>query len=194
VSAHQVELVKPDQQERRTYHMKAVIFDLDALVQRGTPAPLPRVRERLAALRAQGIPIAIATNPTALVRRTSEQEEQAPDSVTPTARMAANIKEMTEGLGLQQVPWFISLGDQDTREAMSSVRYHSLIEQIKQELETLFPGGKLFVSEVIGPAPAMLLAIAHYLQVEPREGLYVGDEETDRQVAEAAGMPFEMGS
>jgi phosphoglycolate phosphatase-like HAD superfamily hydrolase len=108
--------------------------------------------------------------------------------------MAANIKEMTEGLGLQQVPWFISLGDQDTREAMSSVRYHSLIERIKQELETLFPGGELFVSEVIGPAPAMLLAIAHYLQVEPREGLYVGDEETDRQAAEAAGMPFEMGS
>jgi phosphoglycolate phosphatase-like HAD superfamily hydrolase len=174
--------------------MKAVIFDLDALVQKGTPAPLPGMRERLAALRAQGIPIAIATNPTALVRRTSEQEEQAPDSVTPTARMAANIKEMTEGLGLQQVPWFISLGDQDTREAMSSVRYHSLIERIKQELETLFPGGELFVSEVIGPAPAMLLAIAHYLQVEPREGLYVGDEETDRQASEAAGMPFEMGS
>jgi phosphoglycolate phosphatase-like HAD superfamily hydrolase len=191
---HQVELVKPDQQERRIHHMKAVIFDLDALVQKGTPAPLPGVRERLAALRAQGLPIVITTNPTALVRRTAEQEEQAPDSVTPTARMAANIKEMTEGLGLQQVPWFLSLGDQDTREAMSSVRYHLLIEQIKQELETLFPGGELFVSQVIGPAPAMLLAIAHYLQVEPREGLYVGGEETDRQAAEAVGMPFEMGS
>jgi phosphoglycolate phosphatase-like HAD superfamily hydrolase len=40
----------------------------------------------------------------------------------------------------------------------------------------------------------MLLAIAHHLHVEPREGLYVGDEQIDRQAAEAIGMPFEMRS
>jgi phosphoglycolate phosphatase-like HAD superfamily hydrolase len=105
--------------------------------------------------------------------------------------MAANIKEVAERLDLQRAPWFISLGDLDTREDMSSVRYNSLIEQIKQELKTLFPGSVLFVSGVIGPAPAMLLAIAQYLQVEPREGLYVGNEQADLQAAEDAGMPFE---
>jgi phosphoglycolate phosphatase-like HAD superfamily hydrolase len=174
--------------------MKAVIFDLDALVQKDSTTPLPGVQERLATLRGQGFPLAVATNPTALIRRTAEQEEQAPDSVTPAARVAANIKEMIERLGLQQVPWFISLGDRETREAMSSVRYQALIEQIKQDLQSHFPDSVLFISQVSGPAPAMLLAIAHHLHVEPREGLYVGDEQTDRQAAEAIGMPFEIRS
>src|SRR5689334_22079573 len=110
--------------------MKAVIFDLDALVQKDSSTPLPGVQERLATLRGQGLPLAVATNPTSLIKRTSEQEEQAPDSVTPAARVAANIKEMIERLGLQQVPWFICLGDRETREAMSSVRYQVLVEQI----------------------------------------------------------------
>ncbi len=174
--------------------MKAVIFDLDALVQKDSPTPLQGVPERLAGLHAQGIPIAVATNPTELIGRTVEQEEQALDSVTATARVAANVKEIIQGLGLQQVPWFVSLGDPASRETMSSVRYESLIEQIKQELRTLFPRGEMFVSRVIGPAPAMLLTIAHHLQVEPADCLYVGKEETDRQAAEAAGMLFEMGS
>lgn len=174
--------------------MKAVIFDLDTLVQKDSPTPLPGVQERLATLQGQGLPFAVATNPTALIRRTAEQEEQAPDSVTPAARVAANIKEMIERLGLQHVPWFISLGDRETQEAMSSVRYQELIEQIKQELQSHFPDSVLFISQVSGPAPAMLLAIAHHLHVEPGEGLYVGDEQTDRQAAEAIGMPFEMRS
>jgi phosphoglycolate phosphatase-like HAD superfamily hydrolase len=174
--------------------MKAVIFDLDALVQKGSATPLPGVPQRLVALRAQKIPFAIATNQTELIGRTAEQEEQAPDSVTATSRIAANIKEIIQGLGLQQVPWFVSLGDPDTRETMSSVRYQSMIEKIKQELGTLFPRGELFVSQVIGPIPAMLLAIAHHLQMEPADCLYVGGEETDRQAAETAGMSFEMGS
>lgn len=172
--------------------MKAVIFDLDALVHKGSATPLPGVPQRLAALRTQGIPFAIATNPTGLIGRTAEQEEQAPDSVTATARMAANIKEIIEGLVLQQVPWFVSIGNLDARETMKSVSYQSLIEQITQELATLFPRGEFFVSHVIGPVPAMLLTIAHHLQVEPVECLYVGDGETDRQAAEAVGMPFEM--
>ncbi len=172
--------------------MKAVIFDLDVLVQKNSPTPLPGVQERLATLRGQGLPLAIVTNPTALISWTAEQEEQAPDSVTPAAKVAANIKEMIERLGLQQVPWFLSLGDRETREVMSSVRYQALIEQIKQELQSHFPDSVLFISQVSGPAPAMLLAIAHHLHVEPREGLYVGDEQADRQAAEAIGMPFEM--
>jgi phosphoglycolate phosphatase-like HAD superfamily hydrolase len=172
--------------------MKAVIFELDALVQKGSAIPLPGVPECLAALRVQGIPFAIATNQTRLIEHTSEQEEQAPDSVTATARIAANIKEIIQGLGLQHVPWFVSIGDPDTQGIMSSVRYQSLIEQIKQELRTLFPHGDLFVSRIVGPAPAMLLAIANHLQVEPANCLYVGDKETDRQAAESAGMPFEM--
>jgi phosphoglycolate phosphatase-like HAD superfamily hydrolase len=171
--------------------MKAVIFELDALVQKGSATPLPGIPERLAALHAQGISFIIATNQAELIGRTTEQEEQAPDSVTATARIAANIKEIIQGLGFQHIPWFVSLGDLDTREIMSSVRYQSMIEQIKQELRTLFPHGELFVSHVIGPAPAMLLAIAHYLQVEPANCLYVGNEESDRQAAESAGMPFE---
>ena len=174
--------------------MKAVIFELDALVQKGSAIPLPGVLERLAALRAQWIPFALATNQIRLIERTSEQEEQAPDSVTATARIAANIKEIIQGLGLQHAPWFGSIGDPDIRGIMSSVRYQSLIEQIKQELRTLFPHGELFVSQVIGPAPAMLLAIANNLQVEPANCLYVGGKESDRQAAESAGMPFEMGS
>ena len=173
--------------------MKAVIFELDALVQKGSAIPLPGVLERLAALRAQWIPFALATNQIRLIERTSEQEDQAPDSVTATARIAANIKEIIQGLGLQHVPWFVSIGDSDTRGIMSSVNYQSLIEQIKQEFRTLFPHGELFVSQVIGPAPAMLLAIAHYLQVPPADCLYVGAEETDKQSAEAAGMPFQTG-
>jgi len=174
--------------------MKAVIFDLDALVQKDSPTPLPGVQERLARLRGLGLPLAVATNLTALIRRTAEQEEQAPDSITPAAKVAANIKEMIERLGLQQIPWFISLGDREAQEAMSSVRYQALIEQIKQELQSHFPDSVLFISQVSGPAPAMLLAIAHHLRVEPKEGLYIGDEQTDRQAAEAIGMPFEMRS
>jgi phosphoglycolate phosphatase-like HAD superfamily hydrolase len=172
--------------------MKAVIFELDALVQKGSATPLPGVPERLAALRAQGIPFAIATNQTRLIGHTSEQEEQTPDSVTATARIAANIKEIIQGLRLQHVPWFVSLGDPDTREIMSNVRYQSIIEHIKQEFRTLFPYGELFVSRVVGPAPAMLLAIANNLQVEPANCLYVGGKESDRQAAGSAGMPFEM--
>jgi phosphoglycolate phosphatase-like HAD superfamily hydrolase len=168
--------------------MKAVIFDLDALVHKGSATPLPGVPERLAALRTQGIPFAIAANPTGLIERTAEQ---APDSVTAPARMAANMKEIIQDLGLQQAPWFVSIGDPDTQKTMSSVRYQSMIEQIKQEWGTRFPHGELFASHVSGPAPAMLLAIAHSLQVEPADCLYVGDEETDRQAAEAAGMLFE---
>src|SRR5689334_18449253 len=106
--------------------MKAVIFDLDALVQKGSPTPLLGVSERLAVLRAQGIPIAVATNPAELIGLTVEQEEQALDSVTATARVAANIKEIIQGLGLQQVPWFVSLGDPASQETMSSVRYQSM--------------------------------------------------------------------
>ena len=174
--------------------MKAVIFNLDALVQKGSATPLPGIPERLAVLRTQEIPFAIATNQTELIGRTAEREERAPDSVTATARIASNIKEIIQGLGLQHVPWFVSLGDPDTRQIMSNVRYQEMIEKIKQELGTLFPRGELFVSQVIGPAPAMLLAIAHNLQVEPADCLYIGDEETDRQAAETAGMPFEMGA
>ena len=74
------------------------------------------------------------------------------------------------------------------------MRYQSMIEKIKQELGTLFPRGELFVSQTIGPIPAMLLAIARYLQMEPADCLYIGGEETDRQAAETAGMSFEMGS
>lgn len=174
--------------------MKAVIFELDALVEKDSATPLLGVPERLADLRAQGIPFALVTNQTRLIEYTSEQEEQAPDSVTATARIAANIKEIIQELGLQHVPWFVSLGDPDTQEIMSSVRYQSLIEKIKQEFRTLFPHGEVFVSRVVGPAPAMLLAIANTLRVEPADCLYVGDKERDRQAAESAGMPFEMGS
>jgi beta-phosphoglucomutase-like phosphatase (HAD superfamily) len=70
--------------------MKAVIFDLDALIQKDSSTPLPGVQERLATLRGQGFSRAVATNPTALIRRTAEQEEQAPDSVTPAARVAGS--------------------------------------------------------------------------------------------------------
>ncbi len=174
--------------------MKAVIFELDALIQKGSATPLPGVLERLAALRAQWIPFAIATNQTKLIGRTADQEDQASDSVTATARIAANIKEIIQRLGLQHVPWFVSLGDTDTREIMSSVRYQSMIEKINQEFRTLFPHGELFVSRVVGPDPAMLLAIANNLQVEPANCLYVGNEERDRQAAKSAGMLFEMGS
>src|SRR5689334_19762410 len=104
--------------ERESILMKAVIFDLDALVQKGSPTPLLGVPERLTALRAQGIPIAVATNPAELIGLTVEQEEQALDSVTATARVAANIKEIIQGLGLQQVPWFVSLGDPASQETM----------------------------------------------------------------------------
>jgi len=174
--------------------MKAVIFDLGALVQKGSPTPFQGVPERLTALRAQGIPFAIAINPIELIGRTAEQEEQSPDSVTVTARIAANIKEIIQGLGLQQVPWFVSLGGPASQKTMSSENYQSMMEKIKHELRAGFPHGDLFVSRVIGPSSAMLLAIAHHLQVEPAACLYVGDEETDRQAAEAAGMLFERGS
>src|SRR5260370_18947960 len=116
--------------------MKAVIFELDALVERGSATPLPGVPERLADLRVQGIALAIAAKQTRLIEHSSEQEEQASDSVTATARIAANIKEIIQGLGLHHVPWFVSLGDPDTREIMSSVRYQSMIEKIKQEFRT----------------------------------------------------------
>lgn len=174
--------------------MKAVIFDLGALVQKGTPTPLQGVSEYLAALRAQGIPFAIAINPIEVIGRTAKQEEQAPDSVTVTARVAANIKEIIQELGLQQVPWFLSLGDRASQKMMRRESYQSIMEKIKQELRRCFPYGEVFVSRVIGPSSAMLLAIAHHLQVEPAACLYVGDEETDRQAAEAAGMLFERGS
>jgi beta-phosphoglucomutase-like phosphatase (HAD superfamily) len=193
VPKQRIEQINPNQEERRAHEIKAVIFELDALVQKGSATPLPGVRERLAALRAQWIPFAIATSQTKLIGGIAEQEEQAPDSVTATARIAANIKEIIQGLELQHVPWFVSLGDPDTREIMSSVRYQSMIEKIRQELRTLFPHGELFVSRVVGPAPAMLLAIADNLQVEPANCLYVGDKERDRQAAESAGMLFEMG-
>jgi phosphoglycolate phosphatase-like HAD superfamily hydrolase len=174
--------------------MKAVIFDLGALVQKGSPTPFQGVSEQLAALRARAIPFAIAINPFEIIGRTTRQEEQAPDSVTVTARVAANIKEIIQQLGLQQVPWFISLGDPASQKTMRSENYQAMMEKIKQELRTCFPQGEVFVSQVSGPSPAMLLAIAHHLQVEPAACLYVGDKETDRQAAESAGMLFERGS
>ena len=172
--------------------MKAVIFSLGSLIKPFTPTPLPGATERLAALRTQGISFAIATNQTELIQRTAENEEKAPDSVKATAKIAANFKEIIQVLGLQHVPWFVSLGDTDTQDTMSSGRYQSVIEEIKKELATHFPGGTLFVSSVIGPAPSMLLVIAHHLQVPPGDCLYVGNKETDRHAAEAAGMQFEM--
>jgi len=41
------------------------------------------------------------------------------------------------------------------------------------------------------PAPGMLEEALAFFRVGPREALFVGDRETDRLAAAAAGMPFE---
>lgn len=40
------------------------------------------------------------------------------------------------------------------------------------------------------PAPGMLLEALSYFATAPGDSVFVGDRETDRQAAEAAGMPF----
>src|SRR5437764_3936845 len=69
MSAQWTEQINPGQKERRAHEMKAVIFNLDALVQKGSATPLPGIPERLAVLRVQEIPFAIATNQTELIGR-----------------------------------------------------------------------------------------------------------------------------
>lgn len=168
--------------------MKAVIFDLSTLVHKGTATPFADVQTRLRALNEQQIPVAITTNQSTLIELTAIQ---APDSVSACARIAANIKEIIQALNLQRAPWFISLGDTHTQDMMNAVDYHAIIKTIKLELNALFPRGHLFISMVIGPAPAMLLTIAQYFKLSPPDCLYVGDSELDQQAAAAIHMPFE---
>nr|BBH87812.1 hypothetical protein KTC_25630 [Thermosporothrix sp. COM3] len=172
--------------------IKAAILDLDALVQKGSAIPLPGIPERLASFSAQRIPLAIISNQNTLIERTAEQRAFSPDGVSVPARVAANIKEITQELGLYGVPWFISLGDANARRRMSDAQYQGLIEQIAFELGSFFPEGALFVSQVIGPAPALFLTIAQHLQVAPSECLYLGVGEKEREAAEAAGMTCEL--
>ncbi|GCE50382.1 HAD-hyrolase-like protein [Thermosporothrix hazakensis] len=172
--------------------IRAVIIDLDALISKGSITPLPGAAERLAHIRAQQLPIAITTNPNKLIAHTAEQQATAPDSFSAAARVAASIKEISHALDLQQVPWFLSLGDPTTQETMSAQTYQATIEQIKQEMQSLFPQGALYVSQVTGPAPAMLLAITQHFQVPPAECLYIGTSAMDKQAANAAGLPFEL--
>jgi HAD superfamily hydrolase (TIGR01509 family) len=40
------------------------------------------------------------------------------------------------------------------------------------------------------PHPECLQRVIHHFRIAPNEALYVGDADTDRRVAEAAGVPF----
>lgn len=184
--------------EFKMQSIKAVLFDLDGVLVRSfTTEPLPGAKERIAALKAQGIPMAICTNQAGPIWGQATGQEKYPLTET----IAANIKTIIGSLGLggatglDGIPWFVSIGDERVLGMMDRDQYDFVTEVIKIHLdEALFDVDVRIETEAAWrkPAPDMLLAAAKYLGVEPADCLYVGDMETDRQAAVAAGMQFEM--
>lgn len=169
---------------------EAIIFDLDGVLVRSfTTKPLPGAKERIAALKVQGVPIAIATNQAGPLWRYVTGDQKYPDA----AQIVDNFRTIIDALGLQDVHWFVSIGDKRVQEMVGFQRYQVAYAEIYPSLmnpfrECLHIGSH----EWRKPAPDMLLAIARHFNVNPANCLFVGDMETDRQAAAAAGMQFEM--
>jgi beta-phosphoglucomutase-like phosphatase (HAD superfamily) len=174
-------------------NIKAVLFDLDGtLVKSFTTTPLPGAAERIASLREQGMPIAVCTNQAGPLWRAATGQEKYPS----VGKMAGNIKTIIEALGLDGVPWFVSVGDAvgDAAKLLGE-SYDHIASGIALELDDVLFDVDSHVNEHREwrkPNPGMLLFAAKYLDVDPGDCLYVGDMESDRQAAAAAGMQFEM--
>jgi len=172
--------------------VKAVIFDLDGvLVKSFTTTPLPGAKERIASLKKQGIPVAIATNQAGPIWRWRTGQQKYPDA----QRLIQNIVAISGALELEGVPWWISLGELRVRDQIGSDNYYTALQKIKEELLSTLNERIFHVDHVISwrkPEPGMLLAAATHFDIEPEHCLYVGGMDTDRVAAETAGMMFEM--
>lgn len=161
------------------------IFDLDGtLVAPFGLAPLPGVLQALLRLHDGGHAIAIATNQAGPAWRQATQEPRYPSP----AELGLRFKEIAERLPiLQRVPWFVALYDE--RLTLDKAAYDTIAASLKETAHPL---------EVIPsadptwrkPSPGMLLAVCRSLDTPPSEACYIGDAETDRAAASAAGIPF----
>lgn len=176
---------------------KAVLFDLDGtLVESFTTKPLSGAAERIAQLRADGVKMAVCTNQAGPLWLAHTKDAKYPGA----HRIKMNIVEIIRSLSLGGVKWFVSVGDRRIYQAMKDI--YNDEKKCKEEYEklTLMIVGLLRTQDFIvsasdewrKPAPGMLLAAAKFLAVAPADCLYIGDMETDRQAAQAAGMQFEM--
>ena len=161
------------------------IFDLDGtLVEKWGIAPLPGVLEKLTALEQAGSFIAVATNQAGIAwgAMTKQEKFPTPDSLGPRFDEIAQLLPP-----LQRARWFVSI--HDTRVRLSEKRYTALAQALERASQML----ELIVSAKPNwrkPQPGMLLAACESYTVKPDAAIFIGDMDSDREAAEAAGMDF----
>lgn len=161
------------------------IFDLDGtLVEKWGVALLPGVPEKLIALVRANRTLAVATNQAGIAWGAMTQAEKYPTPAT----LGPRFDEIALRLpSLERAPWFVSIYDKRVR--LSEKRYGILVKALKHASQTL----DLRVSAEPSwrkPLPGMLLAAAACYGTTPDSAVFIGDMDSDREAAEAAGMDY----
>ena len=170
--------------------IKGVLCDLDGfLVERFKTAPLPGVLDALAALRARGIPVAVATNQAGPLWRAVTGQEKYPTA----EQVADRLLEATERLGLVQTSWYVSIFDDRILSLLSASELDDVLGGMPERLQAALVGVPAVVSADPTwrtPEPGMLLAACKAWDIQPSEAVYGGDRDSARQAAEGVGMRF----
>ncbi len=159
------------------------------LVERFQTTPLPGVLDMLAALQTRSIPVAVATNQAGPVWRAVTGQEKYPT----IEQVADRLREAAEQLGLSQSPWYVSLFDGRVLHVLSTSELDAVLRGMPERIREALAGVPAQISTDPTwrtPAPGMLLAACTDWGCAPREAVYGGNLETDRQAAAAAGMRF----
>lgn len=170
--------------------INTVICDLDGtLVEGWGKTPLDGVLETLADLRRRNISVDVATNQTGPLWRAVTGK-----SAFPTAQDVANrLVDCAEELNLRdQAIWCVAIWD-------SKLADHQALPPSLLDIWTTIDNilHKRGISALVSPLPewrkpgdGMLKMICRLRGIHPDNAIFVGDMDTDRQAAEAAGMRF----
>ena len=160
---------------------KLHIFDLDGtLAETWETMILPGVTEGVSALEGG---LAVATNQAGVGWHAMEGEPY-PRAEEVGRRLAA-VAEAVPRLG--DALWLVAIGDE--RVSLTAERWLALAEAVERSASPL----RVRASSDVAwrkPRPGMLLTACEAYDVRRGEAIFVGDHQTDREAAEAAGVDF----